>query len=194
MTGNVVSLHDPRQHAQQVKARLWNPKNARQSSELDVFSGSELRRRREAELKQREEAKRAEADFRREIALDDLMRAAVADHAQAKRIAEEIQIEETTPPPKVRRIIRAVAQAYGASLVDILSRRRTAAIVRPRQVAMYLAKRLTFRSLPEIGHMLGGRDHTTVLHAVRKIEALVTIDAELKSKIDGILDQLAETA
>ena len=66
-----------------------------------------------------------------------------------------------------------VARQYNVSRSDLLSSRRTANVVRPRQVAMYLAKTLTLRSLPEIGRRFGGRDHTTVLHAVRKIEALV---------------------
>ena len=55
--------------------------------------------------------------------------------------------------------------------------------VRPRQVAMYLAKTLTLRSLPEIGRRFGGRDHTTVLHAVRKIEALVAKDVSLSDEV-----------
>ena len=59
---------------------------------------------------------------------------------------------------------------YNVSRSDILSERRTAAVVQPRQIAMYLSKVLTLRSLPEIGRRFGGRDHTTVLHAVRKIE------------------------
>ena len=69
-----------------------------------------------------------------------------------------------------------VARQYNVSRSDLLSSRRTANVVRPRQVAMYLAKTLTLRSLPEIGRRFGGRDHTTVLHAVRKIEALVAKD------------------
>ena len=67
---------------------------------------------------------------------------------------------------------------------DLLSSRRTANVVRPRQIAMYLAKMLTPRSLPEIGRRFGGRDHTTVLHAVRKIEALVDGDKALAEEIE----------
>ena len=71
---------------------------------------------------------------------------------------------------KIEDIQRVVARQYNVSRSDLLSSRRTANVVRPRQVAMYLAKTLTLRSLPEIGRRFGGRDHTTVLHAVRKIE------------------------
>src|SRR5438270_6873284 len=74
---------------------------------------------------------------------------------------------------KIEDIQRVVARHYNVSRGDLLSSRRTANVVRPRQVAMYLAKTLTLRSLPEIGRRFGGRDHTTVLHAVCKIENLV---------------------
>jgi chromosomal replication initiator protein len=65
-------------------------------------------------------------------------------------------------------------------------------VVRPRQVAMYLAKTLTLRSLPEIGRRFGGRDHTTVLHAVRKIENLVSTDSALAEEIELLKRQLQE--
>jgi chromosomal replication initiator protein len=65
-------------------------------------------------------------------------------------------------------------------------------VVRPRQVAMYLAKTLTLRSLPEIGRRFGGRDHTTVLHAVRKIEALVSKDVALSEEVESLKRQLQE--
>ncbi|MBT6983497.1 MAG: chromosomal replication initiator protein DnaA, partial [Rhodospirillaceae bacterium] len=62
--------------------------------------------------------------------------------------------------------------------------RRARAVARPRQVAMYLAKQLTTRSLPEIGRKFGGRDHTTVMHAVKRIEELRQTDAALAEDID----------
>ncbi|MGB6568015.1 MAG: helix-turn-helix domain-containing protein, partial [Xanthobacteraceae bacterium] len=64
--------------------------------------------------------------------------------------------------------------------------------VRPRQVAMYLAKVLTLRSLPEIGRRFGGRDHTTVLHAVRKIENLAGNDSAFAEEIEGLKRQLQD--
>jgi chromosomal replication initiator protein len=78
------------------------------------------------------------------------------------------------------------------SRADLLSSRRTANVVRPRQVAMYLAKVLTLRSLPEIGRRFGGRDHTTVLHAVRKIENLAGTDSALAEEIEGLKRQLQD--
>jgi chromosomal replication initiator protein len=93
---------------------------------------------------------------------------------------------------KIEDIQRIVARHYNVSRGDLLSSRRTANVVRPRQVAMYLAKTLTLRSLPEIGRRFGGRDHTTVLHAVRKIENLVGNDTSLAEEIESLKRQLQE--
>jgi chromosomal replication initiator protein len=93
---------------------------------------------------------------------------------------------------KIEDIQRIVARQYNVSRSDLLSSRRTANVVRPRQVAMYLAKTLTLRSLPEIGRRFGGRDHTTVLHAVRKIEGLVSKDTTLSDEVESLKRQLQE--
>ena len=93
---------------------------------------------------------------------------------------------------KIEDIQRVVARQYNVSRSDLLSSRRTANVVRPRQVAMYLAKTLTLRSLPEIGRRFGGRDHTTVLHAVRKIEALVGKDTALCEEVESLKRQLQQ--
>jgi chromosomal replication initiator protein len=85
---------------------------------------------------------------------------------------------------RIEDIQRVVARHYNVSKSDLLSSRRTRTIVRPRQIAMYLAKVLTPRSLPEIGRRFGGRDHTTVLHAVRKIEGMVDGDRTLAEEIE----------
>jgi chromosomal replication initiator protein len=87
---------------------------------------------------------------------------------------------------RIEDIQRVVARQYNVSRADLLSSRRTANVVRPRQVAMYLAKILTLRSLPEIGRRFGGRDHTTVLHAVRKIEALAGNDTAFAEEIEAL--------
>ncbi len=85
---------------------------------------------------------------------------------------------------RIEEIQRVVARHYNVSKQDLLSNRRTRTIVKPRQVAMYLAKMMTPRSLPEIGRRFGGRDHTTVLHAVRKIEDLVGGDQKLAQELE----------
>jgi chromosomal replication initiator protein len=85
---------------------------------------------------------------------------------------------------KIEDIQKLVASRYNVSRSDILSERRTAAVVKPRQIAMYLSKVLTLRSLPEIGRRFGGRDHTTVLHAVRKIEKQIGEDTVLGDEVE----------
>ncbi len=100
-----------------------------------------------------------------------------------------------TPEPKkikIEDIQKLVASHFNVSRADILSSRRTATVVRPRQIAMYLSKLLTPRSLPEIGRRFGGRDHTTVLHAVRKITGLVTTDGTLSEEVELLKRMLLE--
>ena len=93
---------------------------------------------------------------------------------------------------KIEDIQRLVANHFNVSRSDILSSRRTATVVRPRQIAMYLSKMLTLRSLPEIGRRFGGRDHTTVLHAVRKIDELSGHDSTLAGEIEHLRRMLQE--
>ena len=81
-------------------------------------------------------------------------------------------------------IIRKVADHYNLRLSDMLSPRRARAVARPRQVAMFLSKMLTSKSLPEIGRRFGGRDHTTVIHAVRKIEELKAVDNQIAEDVE----------
>jgi len=88
-------------------------------------------------------------------------------------------------------IIRKVTDHYGVNLTDMLSARRTRSIARPRQVAMYLSKKLTSKSLPEMGRRFGKRDHTTVIHAVKKIEELQSIDNQIAKDIE-ILRRMLE--
>jgi chromosomal replication initiator protein len=87
-------------------------------------------------------------------------------------------------------IQKVVAEHYALKQADLLSERRARAIARPRQVAMWLAKQITTRSLPDIGRRFGGRDHTTVLHAVRRIEALKADDPVLARDVDMLLRKL----
>ncbi len=87
-------------------------------------------------------------------------------------------------------IQRTVCQFYRLDRSEMSSKRRARAIVRPRQVAMYLAKCLTPRSYPEIGRKFGGRDHSTVIHAVRLIEDLRTRDADMDGDVRSLLRQL----
>lgn len=91
-------------------------------------------------------------------------------------------------------IQRAVAETFGIPTAEMKGPCRAREIARPRQIAMYLSRRLTDRSLPEIGRMFGKRDHTTVRHAVLQIERLRLIDAEMDGHVRGLLEQFGEAA
>ena len=88
-------------------------------------------------------------------------------------------------------IQKAVAEYYNIKMADLLSKRRTRTIARPRQMAMSLAKEFTSHSLPEIGDQFGGRDHTTVLHAVRKINELRECNPDLAEDYKNLSRQLS---
>ncbi len=88
----------------------------------------------------------------------------------------------------VENIQKAVADFYGIKVADMYSKKRPANIAKPRQIAMYIAKELTQKSLPEIGELFGGRDHTTVLHAVRRIIELRSLDSQLNHELH-VLEQ-----
>ncbi len=107
----------------------------------------------------------------REITLD-LAQDCLADILRASD--RKLTIEE---------IQRKVAEHYNVRLSDLIGPKRLRTIARPRQVAMYLAKQLTPRSLPEIGRRFGGRDHTTIMHGIRKIEELMATDSQLNDDL-----------
>ena len=90
----------------------------------------------------------------------------------------------------VDEIQKATAEHYGMKQADLISERRTRAVARPRQAAMWLAKQLTTRSLPDIGRRFGGRDHTTVIHAVRRIDELRVGDAGLARDLEALMRKL----
>jgi hypothetical protein len=108
-------------------------------------------------------------------------------------IIEEIETPEIELPGiSIQSIQRAVAIDYNIPLTHMLSQRRQASIVRPRQVAMYLAKELTAATLPTIGRKFCGRDHSTVIHAVRKIASLWRQDDELMARIERLKASIME--
>ena len=166
---------------------------------------------RDAAERRRAEAEAAEAEARRETAARSMDRVAkiarvsriescrarmraAAMLALAERTAElerRIAEIEETKPLLCSNIQRLVADYYGVTVLDIVSARRSKEIILPRQVAMYLARATTTRSLPEIGRRFGGRDHTTVIHAVRKIEALVAEGGQVAADVAALKGKLA---
>jgi chromosomal replication initiation ATPase DnaA len=97
------------------------------------------------------------------------------------------EIEPSEPRrPTIKEIQIAVAKHFKVTRADILCARRTVVVVRPRQVGYYLSQVLTLRSLPEIGRMFGGRDHTSALSGIRKIERLRKTDPQLEADLHAI--------
>jgi chromosomal replication initiator protein len=92
----------------------------------------------------------------------------------------------------IANIQKTVADYYGLQIKDLLSKRRTRSLARPRQMAMALAKELTEHSLPEIGDAFAGRDHTTVLHACRQVKSLMETDGKLREDWDKLIRKLSE--
>ena len=90
----------------------------------------------------------------------------------------------------IEEIQRRVAEHYNVRLSDLIGPKRVRTIARPRQIAMYLAKHMTPRSLPEIGRRFGGRDHTTIMHGVRKIEEIMATDSQLCDDLQLLRRQL----
>jgi chromosomal replication initiator protein len=107
-------------------------------------------------------------------------------------VAEEAVGLRGSPGVKtsIEDIQRKTAEFYKLDVKDFHSPQRARRVARPRQVAMYLSRKLTTRSLPEIGRRFGGRDHTTVLHACRRIEALIVEDAMFRQEVDFLSQML----
>jgi chromosomal replication initiator protein len=87
-------------------------------------------------------------------------------------------------------IQQTVANYFDIPLIEMTSHRRHRRVARPRQIAMYLSKRLTPKSLPDIGRRFGNRDHTTVIHAIKQIERLSDIDGEMANDVETLAGML----
>ena len=122
-----------------------------------------------------------EGALNRVIAYAALINAPVTIEFTRETLADLLRAHEKKLT--IDEIQRKVAEHYGLKHSDMLSARRAREVARPRQVAMYLAKKLTPRSLPEIGRRFGGRDHTTVMHAVKRIEELRASDREIDADV-----------
>lgn len=123
-----------------------------------------------------------EGALNRVLAYSDLVGRAVTLESTQEVLRDLLRANDRRTT--IEEIQKRVAEHFNIRMSDMHSARRARAVARPRQVAMYLAKQLTSRSLPEIGRKFGGRDHTTVMHAVRKIDELREGDSSLSEDID----------
>jgi chromosomal replication initiator protein len=110
----------------------------------------------------------------------------------AKRALDGEASSRSGNAPSLQSIIESVTRFYDVKLTDLLSKRRHKSIAMPRQVCMYLARKHTRFSLEEIGGYFGGRDHTTVMHAVRTIEQKTQADDKLQAEVGRIEQDLLE--
>jgi hypothetical protein len=101
-----------------------------------------------------------------------------------------VRVPWTDFPPTIDLIKGAVCREFGVSRLALESACRTADIVLPRQVGIYLARKLTARSMPDIGRRFGGRDHSTIIHAIRKISHRLCVDPELANRINTIKESI----
>ena len=118
------------------------------------------------------------------LAYASLTNVAVTLPMAEERLAESVR--SARPRITIEEIQRSVCAHFKLDKSDMVSKRRLRAVARPRQIAMYLAKEMTPRSYPEIGRRFGGRDHSTVIHAVRVIESLRVTDSEIDADIAAI--------
>ncbi|PYN84014.1 MAG: chromosomal replication initiator protein DnaA, partial [Candidatus Rokuibacteriota bacterium] len=108
----------------------------------------------------------------------------------AQEVLSDLWGDEKASIP-IELIQRNVSESFGLKLSELKAKDRTKAVAFPRQIAMYLARQLTHTSLAEVGRAFGGKDHTTVLHAVGKIQALLREDPALRKTIDGLIQRLS---
>lgn len=152
---------------------------------------SPLNRKIEAAIRERERAQRIASHKQRleSMTLEEARRTARLEIA---RLAEEIAGKEyelerlrriTSIPPLMDSIFREVCRHYGLSKAELMSVRRRRLVCIARQVAMYLCRNLTRQSFPEIGRRMGGRDHTTIIHGVHRIERLLPFDGEIREAV-----------
>ncbi len=164
-------------HYRDVRLRLVFPPNAREDFGIDL---------------KRKPQPASKPDVSIEI-IEDIP---VVPEIHSPVIEPEFEVKGEAPEPifrfpKIRTIQRIVAEFYRLPFVDMVSERRFMAIVRPRQIAMYLCRHHTPHSYPYIGRWFGGRDHTTILHALSKIAELRTVDREMDDEIRELDRRLA---
>lgn len=181
-------MHPLQANALEIRKRMFNPPNGRVSSDLDVVPEAEFRKRQRLreQAKQIEEIHRANLDAAKRAEIEEMIRKAVAERARVLEIARRMADEQTDKPPSMTAIIRAVCSYFNVTPLDVYSERRTANVVMPRQIVMYLGRKLTPNSYPVIGMRVGRRDHTTAMHAYKKIAAMIEADPEFAAEIAQI--------
>jgi hypothetical protein len=194
--------------ARERRQRLWNPAGGRRSSELEIVPQHAFRRRLlivvENEQPEGSEMPVIPEDERRKLYTQafseclTIMREALGDAGiiiakEVLALAERANAEPPMPKPiRIVDVLRAVSAFYSIPINDVLSSRKSAPLVRARQVTMYLARKLTLNSLSEIGRRIGQRDHTTVHHGIERLEYLMETDDQLEADVEHIRTTLKD--
>lgn len=166
-----MSVVDYRENARAVKSRLWNPSGGRMSTELEIMTEPDLRKRRLEQIAAAAAERRERAIQERWASTIEQMRTENILREQERKRREQADLERGIL--NINTIIRTCCAYFNMRPVNMISDRRTADIVMPRQIAMYLCRHHTTASLPKIGRKFGGRDHTTVLYGTNKIKDLI---------------------
>lgn len=172
-------------HAKSVRERLRNPTNAVEDVGIDL-KRPKLRVVPIVQAEPVHEEVPVECETPEQIEARQIKEL----NAELERLTRQKEEIERARRPKVETIQKTVCAHYGISIMDMLSERRTKILVRPRHVAMYLAKELTLQSLPQIGRRFGGRDHTTCLNAIQRIRAALLVETGLQNDIATIEERL----
>lgn len=180
-----MSVAETLAHVQQVRSRLRNPANAVPDLGID------LKRPRKVLITEHQEATivpvMTREPRRSEPTIESLE---LAIREMRTKLRAMVKNVDGAPKVLVEEIQHIVASKYGLSRTDLVSQRRTAALVRARHIAIYLSKELTTNSYPRLGKLFGDRDHTTMLHAVRKVQGRRDADAQFDSEIEEIVTVL----
>ena len=175
-------MSDTQSSAAELRRRLFNPPNGRHSDEIEVIPRYQVQRQQMASASLHQ----ARAAHERKLLMEARQRRAgeLLKEYQFKLTAWILgESDEPAVPavPKLlfEQILIAVSKFYDIPRIHIISQRKTADLVKPRQAAMYLGREMTELSLPMIASRLGGRDHTTVLHGHRKVEAALAAGDEV---------------
>lgn len=167
------------EHAKDVKARLMFPPNAVADTGINLLrvrgiSGYQQERER-ALAREQDDKKRLS------LAIERAIQQYVAEQAKKISLFEEVSALPMMPSIKAEQVMKAMWVTTGLTPAELQSSRRTREIVIPRHIAIMLCRLLTSKSYPEIGRLFGGRDHATILHAVRRMKPVEDI---VRSKLD----------
>ena len=116
-----------------------------------------------------------------------------AQFEQRKKINVTDSLNKIETNITIEDIQKTVVSYYNISMHDFMSSRRSRSVARPRQIAMYLSKKMTTKSLPDIGRRFSGRDHTTVIHAIKKVEELMIQDKNFENEVKDLNQKLTKT-